>query len=102
FDYVDAGAGDTFQGNQASTSFIIGFPGFPYPDGLSEGMTYYWRIDEVEADGTMHKGKVWSFTVAPKTAFGPNPADGAGSVELDEKLSWEPGFGAKLHYVYFG
>lgn len=23
--------------------------------------TYYWRIDEVEADGTVHKGLVWSF-----------------------------------------
>jgi len=102
FDDVDAGAGDTFKGNQASTDFIIGFPGFPYPDGLAEGMTYYWRIDELEADGTKHKGNVWSFTVAPKTAFSPNPADGAGSVELDERLSWEPGFEAKLHYVYFG
>jgi len=27
------------------------------------GQTYYWRIDEVEADGaTIHKGNVWSFT----------------------------------------
>ncbi len=27
------------------------------------GQTYYWRIDEVEADGTtIHKGDVWSFT----------------------------------------
>jgi len=27
------------------------------------GETYYWRIDEVEADGTkIHKGDVWSFT----------------------------------------
>jgi len=102
FDDVDAGAGDTFQGNQAVMSFIIGFPGFPYPDGLTEGTTYYWRIDELETDGTMHKGNVWSFTVAPKTAFRPNPADGAGAVELDERLSWQPGFGAKLHYVYVG
>ena len=23
--------------------------------------TYYWRIDEVETDGTVHKGLVWSF-----------------------------------------
>jgi len=23
--------------------------------------TYYWRVDEVEADGTVHKGNVWSF-----------------------------------------
>ncbi len=26
--------------------------------------TYYWRVDEVEADGTIQKGNVWSFTTA--------------------------------------
>ena len=32
---------------------------------LDFGQTYYWRIDEVNAppDSTIHKGKVWSFTV---------------------------------------
>jgi len=102
FDDVDAGTADTFQGNQGVMSFIIGFPGFLYPDGLTEGTTYYWRIDELETDGTKHKGNVWSFTVAPKTAFEPDPADGAGAVELDGTLSWQSGFGAKLHYVYVG
>jgi len=102
FNDVDAGTGDTFQGNQAVMSFIVGFPGFPYPDGLTQGTTYYWRIDELEADGTTHKGNVWSFTVAPKTAFNPDPADAAWAVEPDARLSWQPGFGAKLHYVYIG
>ena len=33
--------------------------------GLVSGTTYYWRIDEVEADGsTIHTGDVWSFKVA--------------------------------------
>jgi len=33
---------------------------------LDLGKTYYWRIDEVEADLiTIHKGDVWSFTVMP-------------------------------------
>ena len=32
---------------------------------LDLDQTYYWRIDEVEADGTtVHKGDVWSFTVS--------------------------------------
>jgi len=31
---------------------------------LTWGQTYYWRIDEIEADGTMHVGNVWSFTAA--------------------------------------
>jgi len=31
---VEAGTGDTFQGNQTATFYVLGFPGFPYPDGL--------------------------------------------------------------------
>jgi hypothetical protein len=102
-DDVNVGAGDTFQGNQAHSSFVVGFPGFLLPDGLVSGKTYYWRIDEVEADGTMtHKGAVWSFTIPPKTAYEPTPADGAEFVDLNVDLSWMPGVGAKLHTVYFG
>ncbi len=100
---VDEGAGDTFRGNQTATFFVVGFPGFAYPDGLVTGTTYYWRIDEVEADGTTkHKGAVWSFAVPPKTAYLPDPSDGAQPVDPDPILSWTGGFGSKLHYVYFG
>ena len=101
---VDAGIEDTFRGNQTDTFFIAGFPGFPYPDGLVPGTTYYWRIDEVnELDpNSPWKGKVWSFMVPPKTAYFPNPADGAEFIALDVELSWTAGFGAKLHTVYFG
>jgi len=103
FNDVDTGAGDTFRGNQVATNYLVGFIGFPYPDGLVLGTTYYWRIDEVEANGTSkYKGDVWSFTVPPQTAYSPSPADGAELVALDVKLSWAPGFGAKLHTVYFG
>jgi len=103
FNDVNDGTGDTFQGNQTDTFFVVGFPGFPYPEGLVPGTTYYWRIDEVEADGaTKHKGNVWSFTVPPKTAYAPDPADAAEQVETDVRLSWTGGFGAKLHTVYFG
>jgi len=99
---VEAGTGDTFQGNQGTTFLVVGFPGNPYPDGLVTGTTYYWRVDEVEADGTKHTGKVWSFTIPPKTAYDPVPADGAKFVPADTILSWTEGFGAKLHNVYFG
>jgi len=103
YDEVDAGTGDTFHGNQVSTDFVAGFPGFPYPDGFVPGTTYYWRVDEVEADGTTkYKGDVWSFSIAPKTAYNPEPVDGTDSVDPNIALSWEPGFGAILHYVYFG
>ncbi|MBN1359162.1 MAG: hypothetical protein JW993_01150, partial [Sedimentisphaerales bacterium] len=33
------------------------------PYALVPGTMYYWRVDEVEADGvTIHEGEVWSFT----------------------------------------
>jgi hypothetical protein len=103
YDDVATGAGDTFQGNQVSRSFAAGFPGFPYPDGLVQGTTYYWRIVDVEADGvTKYGGPVWSFSIAPKGAFSPNPVDGSESVDPNVTLSWQPGFGAILHYFYFG
>jgi len=103
FDDVSNGTGDTFFGNQPSTMLIIGFPASPIPDGLVPGSTYYWRVDEVEADGvTIHKGYVWSFAIPPKTAFNPDPADGAEFVDPNSLLSWTRGFGAKLHYVYIG
>jgi len=104
FDEVNAGAESVFQGNQASTFYVVGFPGFAYPDGLVPGTTYYWRIDEVNdtEPNSPWKGDVWSFMIPPKTAYLPEPADGAGLVDPNAKLSWEPGFGAKLHYIYFG
>jgi hypothetical protein len=103
FDDVNEGTEDTFRGNQAGTFYIVGFPGYPYPEGLVPGTTYYWRVDEVEADGTTkHKGDVWSFWIHPRTAFNSNPPDGAAFVNPEGSLSWEPGFGAKLHYIFFG
>jgi hypothetical protein len=89
----------------ASTTFYIaGFPGYPYPDGLVPGTTYYWRIDAVNAppDETVYKGDVWSFSIPSKSAYGPIPADGAEFVPMNATLTWTPGFGAKLHTVYFG
>jgi hypothetical protein len=61
---------EAFQGNQTALEFMAGFPGFAFPEGLVTGTTYYWRIDEVEADGaTVHQGDVWSFSLPPKTAY---------------------------------
>jgi len=104
FDDVDAGAESTFQGNQADTFLVAGFPGFAFPDGLIPGTTYYWRIDEVNdtEPNSPWKGNVWSFTVPPRTAYLPDPADGAESVDVNVRLGWTGGFGTKLHYVYFG
>jgi len=106
FDDVFDAARDSvlYQGNQASTFFTAGFPGFPYPDGLVSGATYYWRIDEVNDANpdSLWKGNVWSFKIPPKTAYVPDPADAAEQVAPDVILRWTAGFGSKLHYVYFG
>ena len=104
FDNVNAGNEDTFRGNQAVILFTVGFPGFPYPDGLVPGMTYYWRIDAVNENepNSPWKGDIWSFSVPPKTAYNPDPADGAEAVKTNSKLSWTEGLAAKLHTVYFG
>jgi hypothetical protein len=104
FDAVNDGATDAFIGNQGDTFFVVGFPGMLYPDGLVPGTTYYWRIDEVEADGTTkYRGRVWSFWIPSRTAYAPNPADGGKFIDpAAAELSWTAGFSAKLHTVYFG
>jgi len=104
FQDVNNGNQSAFQGNQTEAFLVVGFPGFAYPDGLVPGTTYYWRIDEVnEAEpNSPWTGDIWSFMVPPRTAYIPEPADGAESVDPDAYLSWTPGFGAKLHTIYFG
>jgi hypothetical protein len=104
FDGVNDGVEGTFAGNQTKTFIVVGFPGFPYPDGLVPGTTYYWRIDEVNDSepNSPWKGDVWSFSIPPKTAYAPDPADDAESVNPNVELSWTEGFGSKLHTVYFG
>ncbi len=96
---------DVFRGNQTTTFYVAGFPGFAFPDGLVPGTTYYWRIDEVnetEPDSPW-KGEVWSFSIPPKTAYNPDPADGDQVTDPNAvTLTWTPGFGAKLHTFYFG
>jgi hypothetical protein len=104
FDDVNDGAEGAFIGNQQATSLVVGFPGFAYPDGFVLGTTYYWRIDEVnDADpNSPWKGPVWSFIVPPRIAFDPSPPDGAKFVDPNVIFNWGPGFGSKLHTIYFG
>ena len=62
---VQDGAAEMFRGNQTTVYFFVGFAGFPYPDGLVSGTTYFWWIDDVGSDGTViHKGKIWRFAVS--------------------------------------
>jgi len=76
-----------------------------YASGITPGTTYYWRIDEIEADmTTVHTGDVWSFTAMPYTAYLPTPADGETDVSPDPNLSlaWHAGREAIEHHLYFG
>jgi hypothetical protein len=57
---------------------------------LQPGTTYYWRVDEVEADlTTVHTGDVWSFSTPALVVIDPNLAgwwtfdDGEGTTAID-------------------
>jgi hypothetical protein len=79
------------------------FAMYYHVQGFQPGVTYYWRVDEIEANGTMHAGDVWSFTAAPLTAYQANPWDGAKGIDPQAaELSWSAGSGADSHDVYFG
>ena len=88
----------TSRGNQTATTYDTGT--------MANSTTYYWRIDEQNANGTT-TGVVWSFTTAaapqpPAKATTPNPASGATGVSTTNDLSWAAGSGATSHNVYFG
>ncbi|UCF16801.1 MAG: LamG domain-containing protein, partial [Phycisphaerales bacterium] len=106
FDDVNSATPDSpvFQLNQSGELIIVGFFGYPFPDGLVAGTTYYWRIDEVnDADpNSPWKGPVWSFSIPPRKAHDPSPPDGARFVDTDIELSWTMGLNAKLHNIVFG
>jgi len=61
--FEDVNAADTtdttgiYRGGQDVSGYI-------FPEALEWGTAYYWRVDEIEADNTLYRGPVWSFTVA--------------------------------------
>ena len=87
-----------FQGNQTATTFD--------PGTMSNSTTYYWRIDEINSEGTT-TGDLWSFTTTsgaspPGAASSPSPANSATDVNVTTDLSWTAGSGATSRDVYFG
>ncbi|MEK7995462.1 MAG: LamG-like jellyroll fold domain-containing protein, partial [Planctomycetota bacterium] len=68
---------------------------------VDPGVTYFWRVDEVAADGTVVQGPVWTFATLPREAHFPSPPDG-GTNFLGAKLSWTAGKSTILHNVYLG
>ena len=69
---------------------------------MEPGMTYTWRVDEVQADGTVIEGNTWSFTTLPLTAHFPNPVDAAENVASPVTLKWTAGKNTIINDVYFG
>ncbi len=74
---------------------------FYYTIALKPGTVFYWRVDEVDAQGTIYTGDTWHFTTQATTASDPSPADGATDVDPAVKLTWSPGAYAIAHSVYF-
>jgi hypothetical protein len=73
---------------------------------LDPGVTYYWRIDEVNDNvwappGSPWKGQVWQLTINDGNAFDPDPEDGETWVLKEPLLSWSAGCSAASHKVYF-
>jgi len=56
-DADESDATGIYRGRQASNSYASGI------DGSAEGETHYWRIDEVDGNGNIIKGDVWSITI---------------------------------------
>jgi len=55
---ADTSTADIYRGRQAQTSYSP-------PEGVEwGGGPYYWRIDQVNTDATITKGRIWKFTVA--------------------------------------
>ena len=75
-----------------------------HPEPIDPGTTYYWRIDGVEADGTVITGDLWSFMALSLNAWGTSPADGGSDVMIDTQLSWSEGDSILplKHHVFFG
>ncbi|MBN2130982.1 MAG: hypothetical protein JW741_15880, partial [Sedimentisphaerales bacterium] len=69
---------------------------------MEPGVTYYWRVDQIDSAGNVHTGDVWSVLSAPKKAYAPSPRDGDKWLAVDAQLNWTAGAGATQHAVYFG
>ncbi len=47
---------NAYKGNQSENIYAV--------SNLDNHSTYFWRIDEVQSDGTVTKGNIWSFEIA--------------------------------------
>ncbi len=73
------------------------------PEPLAPGKTYYWRINQLDSEGTMlSPGAVWRFTAMSGNACNPFPAQNATNVPYYfGEVAWTPGPFAAGQTVYF-
>jgi len=91
-DVNDADISDTsgiYKGRQNTATYIPA-------ETLELGGKYYWRIDEVEADGnTIHKGDVWSFSILDHILIDSFEDYDVGNNEI--WWAWKDGLGYAAH-----
>ena len=92
----DLGPDDLASPRQALTMYW-------HAPGFEPGVTYYWRVDDIDSAGNVNTGRVWSLVSASVAAYEPTPADGAKWIDPQtDPLLWSTGVGAITHDVYFG
>ena len=69
--YFGAASADVGQASRANSLGVLISKNqdantYDPPERLELGTTYYWRVDEVAADGTITQGTVWQFEVEPQ------------------------------------
>jgi hypothetical protein len=93
---ADLGPGQLVAARQAAAMYW-------HAPGFEPGVTYYGRVDEIDAAGNVTAGRVWTFVAASVTAYRPQPADGAKWIDPQGlALAWSPGMNALAHDIYFG
>jgi len=71
-------------------------------ESLQLGVTYYWRIDEVNGVN-IWTGRIWKFSTDDGCARQPLPADNSVGVDiLTDSFRWTPGPFAQSQDFYFG
>lgn len=100
-----ADASDTtgiYVGRQAETMIV--------PAGLEWTTTYYWRVDEIDADGAITTGLLWKFTTSDEIVLydevTPFPYDNSAdpflseiALDLDPAQDWTGGCGSGIGAV---
>ena len=98
---VQLSSGATFQSLLLDDSTLTGTS--RQVTGLSNGTTYYWRVNAKNGGGTSAWSGAWNFTtsVSPPGAFSlTSPANGAANQAPTGTLSWQSSSGATGYDVF--